>query len=169
MRTSIIVISSLHLIMSIVFIALGTISFVVFGNHAHALYATTFIAENPQLVRWLGGALAIFGMFWLAVFAFLNRKGSYDVLIKKGRLWTVDADLVRAYIEKFYRTSFGEVLELKDVFFDSKGNLRIATQAQVPDEPQEKKRLERFSLELAPMLREILGFRKEIIITVVKD
>ncbi len=163
MRSSYIALSVLHLFVSIFFIAAGFLLFRIFHSEELFLRISAWIFNHPALLKTFGLILAFFGMVLLASVGFLNRKRYYEVLLTPSSKYTIQTEVLKAYIQNYWMKNLKQNEEsIKEVYLDRTGNLHITASMQHLRGEAQLESLEKLEKELTDLLNKKIGFKQTI-------
>jgi hypothetical protein len=149
-------------------IALHLLSVVVFGFFGAAFLAIYYFpraANAPyfllktSLSLYIGLSLVSFAFLLFIVIGFIYRK-SYVTLEMKGPKTEIDPDIVRSFLEEYWRGCFKGSLPKIDVALDSQNQIEIITEG-LPASFKTEENLELFEKEVGFLLAHHLGYKKK--------
>ncbi len=168
MRISHIVLSVIHLVISVMLIAGGVVLFRVFENPELSLKASAFIMHKHSAIKTAALFLIVLGGVLIFLLYLLSKKRYYEVAIPSASC-TVDLEILKGYAKNFWHKSFSEADPIKDIYLDEKGNLYLTATTLEDSLSKEMEKLEKIQKQFSNLLREKTGFDKNIFLTVVKD
>jgi hypothetical protein len=149
-------------------IALHLLSVFIFGFLGAAFLAIYYFPSAVNLPYlffktsfslYIGLTLACFAVLLLIVMGFISRK-SYVTLEMKGPKTEVDPDIVRSFLEEYWRGCFKGNLPKIDVALDSQNQIEIITEG-LPASFKTEENLQLFEKEVGFLLAHHLGYKKK--------
>lgn len=164
MRASHLIFSSVHLLVTLLIVALGLV-LLIFPYAEPMRYAlANFLLAWPGFFFSLGLFLVISGSFLMVAFYFLHRKRYYKLSLGCGQA-AIDEAIIREYVLDYWRTLFPHQREEPEIVLTSGQRIEIIT--QLPKSVEDQSEIfERIKNELGVLLARRLGYKKDFILTI---
>jgi len=160
MRPGQIVFSAAHIFVVFFILALG--AFFISLPNAPDFRSAFFdlLSSHPSFFVGLGTSLLVLGGALLIGFYLMNRKRYFQLSLNCSKT-LVDEDIIRDYVEKYWKTSFSTSVDNVIVH----GKKRLEVIASLPKDADDTS-LERVQDELGLLLARKLGYDSDFVLTI---
>jgi len=162
MRTSNVLISALHLIIVLFVFAIGAFFVMVYFNPKLLMLFVDIIINKPGIILKIGFSALFLSCLLFTGFYFINKAQYVKFSMKKNK-YQVDTDLIKSYLEKYFKTSFPKVKNKLEVNTLPKDKIEIIATVETLD--NQKEFLLNIEEKIGKLLSEHLDYQKEFIFT----
>lgn len=164
MRTSNVLFSAVHLIVSLFVVSVGVFLMALSYAPNFQELIHRIMSENRLFFFYMGGGVSAMGVILLIGFYCMHRKSYYTLLMTPNKVF-IEENILKEYVKEYWKNIFPGAVDDLEVVVSRDQKIEIITRC--PSKREEGKELfERIENELGVLLARKLGYDKEFTLTI---